>query len=346
MQSAFLYQLPPEVRNEIYLYTFTLDASELHSAKTHPLSMLLSCHKVYHEAVNLAFHTFAFPVSPEFKSTYLTYRNRISHLSSQQLSAISVLAYGLGRCYQSQNSDVTNVLANSMLLLPNLKRFEIHVRNGPQLNAETHQSPRLAHYKYTDPHLEAVEKYAPLWLNYKTLRPVTSGHCYSWQEGQKWSVEWPQLKSVCLHFVDVQDVNGEMCVKPYMCVNALGWVRGVHMCVCGCGEVCWLSADLVQQTGRRICIDTHFHGNYLDPIPVEDISHLKIRLRPGTEPLSVTERSSTESVHVTSIAHDADPEYWEGLRRRNWKIDALWRGLWRRSAREEGSVDESSEVPT
>ncbi|KAH7377306.1 hypothetical protein BKA66DRAFT_467919 [Pyrenochaeta sp. MPI-SDFR-AT-0127] len=345
IQSPFLSQLPPEVRNEIYYYVFTGAAQEVNNAKSHPLSLLLTCHKINHEAVNLAFHTFTFPVAPNFKSSYLALRNKTLHLSAEQTSAITALSYDRGNEYISSVGDVPNVLTNAILLLPTLKRFEIHIRKGHKSQQEAHHSPLLVGHTFRDPSRDAVEKYAPTWFDYKTLRAIASGQAYSWQEGQKWRVEWPQLASSFFHCIDGRDMYGERCWTPYMGSEAVNSVRGVHMCVCGCGEVCWLSADLIQETGRRICVDTQFYGTYKRTKSFEEqLANHKIRLLPGVKPLPVTEGPSGGNVGVTSIAHDADQEYWDGIRRRNWKLDALWRGCWKRVRSKDGGVNEDGSM--
>jgi hypothetical protein len=122
-----------------------------------------------------------------------------------------------------------------------------------------------------------------------------------------------------------------------MSVDAVGNLRGVHMCPCSCSEVCWLSVDLVQQTGRTVAIDTVFYGQ--EEKPLADVEReIILRPRVGLDVVILTPgvpSASVESSHVSvtadagSISYNADEEYWEALRRKNWNMGAIWRWCWK-----------------
>ncbi|CAO2649877.1 Nn.00g011690.m01.CDS01 [Neocucurbitaria sp. VM-36] len=326
IQSAFLTKLPPEIRNDICRYAFSLNASECIAAKNHTLSLLLTCHKVNHEATNLAFYTYTFAIATHLEPTFISLRNKTSHLSAPQIFAITALSYDLGRKYTHRNIEVSNIITNGILTFPSLSRFEIYIQRGHKYEQEVHYSPMLTGRTFNDLHKDAIEKYAPIWFDDRILRPIANGHTFSWQSGDKWTVEWPQVDTPYLSVINSEDIHGELITKPYMGTEAIGAVRGVHLCVCGCDEVCWLSANLVQQTGRRLLIDTFFYSAEEGfKTSEEQYPHLKIRLRPGAQPLPVTEGPTGANAGTTSFGYEADEEYWDGIRRRNWKLDAIWK---------------------
>ncbi|KAF1846287.1 uncharacterized protein K460DRAFT_122690 [Cucurbitaria berberidis CBS 394.84] len=348
-QSVFFAKLPPEIRNEIYQYAFSLDASESISAVHHPLSLLLTCHQINHEATNLAFNTHAFAIKPNARTSFVALRDKTSHLSAQQTFAITTLSYDLVEGYIKGGSAVANMLANGILVFPFLSRIEIYIQRGYKSRHKTHYYPFYPAQDrpfFNDPRKDAIEKYAPIWLDYKILRPVARGHTFSWQAGQKWSIAWPQLDTPYFSVIGGEDSNGESLNKPYMGTDAVGAARGVHMCICGCGEVCWLSADLVQQTGRRVLVDTYFYGAEVIPRTDDErrFGHLKVRLHPGVPGV---EGLTRENVGATSFKNEVDEEYWDELRRRNGKLDALWRGFWRgsRAGKEAGRGEGNSSLP-
>ncbi|KAH7406531.1 hypothetical protein DE146DRAFT_608375 [Phaeosphaeria sp. MPI-PUGE-AT-0046c] len=327
-----LFTLAAEIRNDIYLYVFDSEFRELLSVESHPLSLLLSCRRIYMEASVLAFATHTFPISYE--------------------------------------SDLTaNILTNSILLFPHLRRFEIRVLRGTRSSSDHNWS----HDSHVDDDLRkgAVRKYAPPWFANTILRSVSAGWVHSWQEGQHWKVEWPQLED--WSYFDIHEecyTAGNMFLVPYMRLEAVGNVRGVHLCSHSCGQVKWLSADLVRETGRRVAIDAIYYG--LEDRPIPDLStnfllkmrlgHRAVILKEGTPPVVPEAQSHDRGTPVSGITFEPSATYWDDLRVKNgdWKAKcrvalnsitgmavkeevpgsmALNEGDWARMTKEKESVD-------
>ncbi|KAF2822467.1 hypothetical protein CC86DRAFT_372976 [Ophiobolus disseminans] len=335
-QSPFYNKLPPELRNEVYKHIFTGETRELLSVEAHPLSMLLTCHKVNHEATNLAFNRHTFPISDNIGgAVFLSLRNATAHLTSQQADAITKLSYDQGRKYiQGDVKGTARILANAILVFPNFEQFEI--RNLRSHNAaRTHDFPPTNWHIYHGKRVSVTNKYAPHWFT-TVLACSVDGRAYSWQSGERWSIKWPQVKeNEYLHFQEETDGHGETVYTPYMSPSAVGTMRGVQMCPCLCGNVEWTSVDLVQEHGRKIAVNFVYHGPNDRPLPTfdEDIM-LKIKLGPkaivlreGVAPLDPVE--DTHKNTSTSFGYDANEEYWDGLRSRNGGWIATSRIWWR-----------------
>jgi hypothetical protein len=266
-QSPFLTKLPPELRNTIYHYTFKSPTEDPSSTSTsaHALSLLLTCHKINHEATLLAFSTYTFPISHNTPSTYLSLRNKISHLSLPQISAITSISYTSGHA--------VGHLTNALLLLPNLSLFEIRIQRDLGTNQGTS------------------------WFH-GLLRAVVQGQCYRWQTGEKWEVAWSaQTQSGNYSSVEEQEGMGR---------------ADMSLCVCGFGYVSWLAADLLQESGRRVHVNTVFYGE-----AEEEEKKLKVILTPGVESLCVVDGAR-------GFGFDVDEEYWQDMRRRNAKMKGWW----------------------
>ncbi|OAL57331.1 hypothetical protein IQ07DRAFT_582524 [Pyrenochaeta sp. DS3sAY3a] len=333
-QSSFLAILPPEIRNEIYRLAFTHDASSLRSIANHPLDLLLTCHKIYHEASILAFATHNFLVSNDCEAGYLILFTRIQHLSSQQRNALTTLSFDLGRQYTHMRAQAAaTVLANALVIFPALAAFQIHIKRGTMPSELMHPASHASFYLSDHVHANAVKRYTQCWFQHCLLWPVVGGTKYAWQKGSLWVIEWPQLNSP-FYFIGPGDDIDNPVPTGTMGIEAIGVERGVHLCVCGCGNVSWLSADLEQETGRRVAVDAVFYGGETRPWRDDDRKegHLKVRLRPG-EPRPVRVRAGPAlpslGMAIGGYGYDGDEEFWDKLRRKNWKVDALWRGLWR-----------------
>ncbi|KAF2032902.1 hypothetical protein EK21DRAFT_86903 [Setomelanomma holmii] len=344
-QSPFFGRLPAEIRNEIYRYAFTGEFREQLSVKGHPLSLLLTCHRASHEATTLAFSCHAFQISKHLElNTFVTLRTAISHMSPQLKDAVTALCYDLGCGYfRSENALAAGeVLTNAILLFPNFARFEVRILRGQKRGLGIHQGTMpLWCYTYKDARNTAAQIYAPHWFANSILRHSGEGHSYAWQAGQQWTLDWPQAASdEYLDVLDSCDWNGNPCLKPFMGSDAVGKVRGVHMCPCPCDQVSWTSADMVQATGRRIKIDTIYYGPEERPLPPLDgemalkarLGHKAVILREGASRLRVEECQVScvgTGAEVTSVAYDGGDDYWEALRRKNGDWRAVARTLWK-----------------
>jgi hypothetical protein len=335
-----LAKLPAEIRNQIYLEVFTTRFSEhdKFNKTAHPLTFLATCHQINHEASTLAFHSHTFPLARELENTtFVALRNAISHLSEEQVNAITSLSYDLRSSYLCRDWEVSNVFVNAASLFPNLARFEVQVQRGSKSWNAMHYNPQQRGPTYKDLKNDAIDRYAPHWFAYGVVERIIGGHAYAWQTGERWKVEWPQTEADA-YLDTVYDFNkeGEPVEVPFMGTEAIGNVRGVHMCPCNCGEVKWTSADVIQEGGRRVAIDTVFYG--IDPSSLSKLGEndlLRIRrgtraviLKPDVSHLPVVESGSVfGNIGATSISYEADEEYWETLRRRNWNWGALWRAM-------------------
>jgi hypothetical protein len=254
-QSSFFTKLPPEIRNEIYSYTFTTEPRESLSLEPHPLSLLLTCRKAYYEASILAFSHYAFSISANLNLTsFVPMRNAIAHLSPHQTYAVTALSHCLRLKYTEVYSvtGTASIITNAILLFPNLKLFEIYLLRGKKEALEIHYSSVIGGHAYYNAHEKAIQQHAPHWFHTLLLQRITQGHAYAWQSGEHWKVEWPQLTDD--KYFDVLDDCAPH-LTPEMSLDAVDKVRGVHLCPCPCGKTIWTSADIVQETGRRVAID-------------------------------------------------------------------------------------------
>jgi hypothetical protein len=270
-------------------------------------------------------------------------RNALMHLFPQQKDGITALSYDLGSGYvNARNASAAgNILTNAILLLPNLSRFELRILRGRKGREAVHRVslPRWC-YTHEDARNQAVQKYAPFWFASRILGHNGERHAYAWQAGQRWTVDWPQYKdNAYLDVVDHCDWNDNPCFKPSMSPDAVGKVRGVHMCPCLCGDVSWTSADLIQETGRKISIDTIIYGPEERPLPplTEEAAlkarfgHQAVILKEGTPSLDVIRRQAHffgVGAQVTSLEYAGDDLYWESFRRKNGDWRAIMRGAW------------------
>lgn len=339
LQSIF-FTLAAEIRNEVYRYVFDSDFREQLSVESHPLSLLLVCRKIYMEASVLAFATHTFPIPYECDlSTYVDMKGTISHLSQQHVLAITSLSHDLRRTYAIQQAGyrTANILANSILLFPNLRRFEIRILRGTRSSSWSHHSWSHDSHVENDLHACAVHKYAPPWFAYTILRSISAGWVHSWQEGQHWNIEWPQLKD--WSYFDVHEkcnTAGDMFLVPSMQLEAIGHVRGVHLCSRECGQVNWLSADLVRETGRRVAVDAIYYG--LEDRPTPDLSmdfllkmrlgHKAVILKEGTAPVTPEAQSHDRSAPASGFTYEPGAMYWDNLGVRNGDWKAKCRVAW------------------
>lgn len=336
-QSSFFSNLPAEIRNEIYNYAFQSGARELLSVEAHPLSLLLTCRKVYHEASTIAFsqHTFPLCTSPKFV-TFVSMRNAKSHLSLQQIQAVTALSYDLRRNYGCKylGFEATTVLANAILVFPNLQRFELRILRGRKTSEDIHCGYILG--TCVADQRDVARKYLPHWFSSSILQGMVGSRVYSWQTGERWKVELPQAEDdTYLEVLEEMDTAGNRWLAPFMSPDAIGNVRGVRMCPCHCGNVEWTSADIVQETGRRIAIDTVYYGpeDRQCPDPALEaavkarLAPKKIVLKEGMQPLDVAPGVSRDD-QVTHVGYEADEEYWERLRRNNGDWRTLCKLAW------------------
>ncbi|KAH7066190.1 hypothetical protein BKA63DRAFT_157069 [Paraphoma chrysanthemicola] len=344
-QSPLFGKFPAEIRNHIYRHLFTGEAREPLSIEAHPLSLLLTCHRASHEATALAFSSHAFQVARHLNlTTFVTMGNALAHLFPYQKDGITALSYDLGSSYfrSEYSAAAGNVLTNAIILLPNLSRFEIRVVRGSKGTDGIHRPyPQPWCYTPEDARKQAAQPYAPCWFTSSILWYI---RFHSWQAGEHWEVAWPQFADD--EFLDIVagcHWSGKQSFKVSMSPDAVGRVRGVHMCPCQCGEVSWTSADLIQETGRRVAIDTIFYGleeRPLPPITAEDtlrarLGHKAVILKEGSTPLQVAQGEADffgTGTRVTSVAYECEDRYWKSLSH-NWEFSKLKKGEWGAVAR-------------
>jgi hypothetical protein len=265
LQSPFLSHLPAEVRNAIYQYVFTPTSAEPDFASAHPLSLLLTCLKINREASILAFHHTTFALARnDRRSTFIAKRNFILHLSTAQINAITALSYDIRRNYtKHQNDAVASIICKSILLFPNLARFEIRILHGRKKDNKVRDTvhQRVVLNRTRDIKELAANEYAPKWFREHIVQRIADRPAHAWQEGEHWQAQWPQLEDQgYLDMMAGNEADESNRFAPNMSINAVGNVRGVHMCPCSRGKVCWTSVDLIQQTGRTVAIDTVLYG--------------------------------------------------------------------------------------
>jgi len=119
--------------------------------------------------------------------------------------------------------------------------------------------------------------------------------------------------------------------------DAVGKVRGVQTCPCRCGNAVWTSANIVQETGRMLKIDTVFYGPEdrvcihaeLEASILARLAPETIILQEGYEKLNLAPGFSLDDkMTATSYAWDADQQYWDDLRRRNGDWKAFCKLAW------------------
>jgi hypothetical protein len=323
-QSPFFTKLPAEIRNEIYKHVFTAGARDILSLEAHPLSLLLTCQQLYNEASVLAFAHYIFPLSPNPAfQIFSSMRNAILHLSSQHIEAITAISHGLQPVGLGEQA--AKVMANAIRLFPNLNYVQIRIL---RTRLPTNNVHNIAYTSDLDVHEYAIRKFVSGWLKHAVLGNAM--RAYEWQEGERWEVEWPQIKNdEYLRTIEGLDPFGEKRLVPFMSSEAVGHVCGVQICSCGCGNVEWTSANLVQQTGRRVAVDAVYYGPESRPLPSLDANTM-LRLKKGPKAVILKEgvprlkllknSSRSGSVSVQGYAYDPDKSY------RDWK--ALYRGVW------------------
>ena len=310
LQDILFNRLPAEIRYEIYTHVFTVENTSIappKSARTrpHPLSLLLTCRQIHHEASLLAFSTYTFPIRHSMQPTYLGLKASTSLLSPPHLSAIKSLSVLSGR-------SAGTLLSNALLIFPSLSSFTI--KTSTQIlrashHVRDHPAPPPPSNPLEDPDLslQAISTYAPHGLQ-SVVEIVTQGRAYAWQCGSRWTAHWPQLLSEACYSRIQCDADG-LREELYMDSDAVGAVPGVDACSCGCEGVAWTGVELVQEGGRRVEVR---------------LVYCEVRLGSGAAP------SGDAVVDDAGIGFEPpDEEYWEALRRRNGNLAALCRGLWK-----------------
>jgi hypothetical protein len=331
-QSPFYSKLPAEIRNEIYKYVSAAGAREMLSLEAHPLSLLLTCQRLYNEASVLAFGRYVFPLpSPAFQRL-VSMRSAISHLSSQHVQAITAISHDLR--LNNRGFQTAKVMENAIMLFPNLKHIELRVLRS---SLPAHETDSTTYTIDLVARAYAARKFVPRWI-YTSITGFTAGcHSCTWQTGERWEVEWPQANDDEFFRISEDiDPTGTLRHSPSMSPEAVGNVYGVQMCPCTCGDVEWVSANLVQETGRRIAVDTVYYGPEYRPLPALD-AETALRMKMGLKAvilkedaprLELTEQPcDAGEVSVQGYAYEPDEDYWEAKRRRNWDWMALFRGV-------------------
>ncbi|KAF2703964.1 hypothetical protein K504DRAFT_507490 [Pleomassaria siparia CBS 279.74] len=304
----------------------------------HALSLLLTCRAISQEATILAFATHTFTLRQSSLShshhTFHSLKHSTAHLSPLQFSSITSLALDFHRGFSYQKHETSLFIANAMLLFPTVQRLQIRVKKSKASNAIAHHTADSGSYtrepmeESLEIRNQALKRYVPSWW-YGRVNEAIDGRAFSWQTGHKWRVEWPQFDSPFYteyaEYTDDDDASH-------------AWNRGgggttspdadVDMCPCGCGALRWLSAHLIQETGRVVHVSVVYNGDG----DAEALAAMKVQLRPLVH--SVVEPLPVQWVNGTEGAiWDVDEAYWEEKRRRNqalvdkvkgWKRWGLW----------------------
>jgi hypothetical protein len=59
-------------------------------------------------------------------------------------------------------------------------------------------------------------------------------------------------------------------------------------------------------------------------------------LKPGVPSAPAESRHAPVNTGVRSASYDADEEYWEALRRKNWNVGGIWRWCWKAGVEKPG----------
>jgi hypothetical protein len=189
------------------------------------------------------------------------------------VDAITAVSYDQRRTYLVDTDEVlwtSKTIANAVLVFPNLKTFEFrNLRSGKTTRSTYHNRDFESHQtKYLD--ITAIQRYVPRWFT-RALTDTTNGYACTWQTGQHWKVDWPQLKNESfLHTSTCYSSQGTRFYLLRMTHDAIGVVRGVQKCPCLCGDIEWTSADLVQETGRVVAVNFVYYGPEVRPLPALD----------------------------------------------------------------------------
>ncbi|KAH5065620.1 hypothetical protein HBI17_002010 [Parastagonospora nodorum] len=259
-------------------------------------------------------------------------------LSLQQIETITSFSYDLRRsygCKRLHSYENSNIIANAILLFPNLERFEIRILRGRKTSEDVHCSYDPQEHEHG--HAGAVRKHVPHWFH-SIIDNVTKGCAYKWQTGEHWMAEWPQLEDgEYFETAEDYDLSGSTQIAPFMSPDAVGKVRGVQKCPCRCGNVVWTSANIIQETGRMIKIDSVFYGPEdrvctdakLEASILARLAPETIVLQEGDHPLNLAPGFRLDDkMTATSYAWDADRQYWDDLRRRNGDWKAFCKLAW------------------
>ncbi|KAF1364213.1 hypothetical protein EJ07DRAFT_151513 [Lizonia empirigonia] len=314
-QSPFFRRLPAEVRKEIYVLVFAAEnipttaavaaaaASSSPQPPSHPLSLLLPCRQIHHESASPAFLTYTFRL-PARAATYILLRARASPLPprtaspsapSARRTAAAPAPYSPTRCSYSPDYDTSRCTSRARA-------------------TATHD----------DVHAQAVQRYAPFWVQRRVERAVTGGAEYAWQAGERWGAWWAQGKSeLCYSLVEA----GERGLRGGVAYGLrCYWVgsRGAGVC----GQVSWTAVTLVQEGGRRVDVEALYLGEpWTSEKCVPEKCVPNVLLVPGTEP------AAGVVVHEAGLGFSPEEEYWEAMRRRNGNLGAVCRGLWEKAMR-------------
>jgi hypothetical protein len=334
-QSPFFSKLPAEIRNEIYSYAFASGVREMLSLEAHPLSLLLTCQRMYNEASILAFRHHIFPLSHPAFQILLFMRNAITHLSSHHVHAITAISHDLRADYR--DFQTANIMANAIILFPSLNHIQMRMLRS---RLPAHDMDPIAYTFDRDAQEYATRKFVPRWFSKPIIGFAAGYHSYAWQTGERWEVQWPQMNDdEYFRISEDFDPTGVRHLSPLMDPGAIGNVSGVKMCPCNCGNVEWVFANLVQETGRRVTVDLIYYGPEYRPLPLLDAdTALRIRMGPKAvflqenAPLLKLQEQTCHAgeVSVQGYAYDPDDDYWEDKRRRNGDWVALCREVWQR----------------
>jgi hypothetical protein len=290
------------------------------SMPAHGLSLLLTCRKVSQEATILAFNIYTFNLTSSKPASFFILRHSTAHLSPKQFSAITTLALDLSPDFRSSYRKASDFLSNAILLFPTVQRLTIRVPKGKRANQQAHMLDMFSTLDAEGPVRDAaLRRYVPNWLS-STIQHVVNSPSSSWQTGHKWRVEWPQFDSpLYVQGMEYANPIEGWQMTGSMPQEAAGVVEGVKLCICGCGELRWLAAHLVQETGRRVKIGVE----YCRDAEAEELRKMKIRLEPlkgGADPLPLTWLQGGDAA-----GWEVDEQYWNELRAKKGNFTAMWK---------------------
>ena len=335
-QSLFLTRLPAELRKKIYTYVFT----PTHSTTAHPLSLISTCRKIHTEASLLASTTHTFPLNAAHKSPSDT-----SHPTLDQITArLSSLPQRTSiRHIAIHHGEATAALLSAALsILPSLSTIALRIpadknplcpraEPSPQ-DINIYPSPAQADDEEGYLHKKAVAQYAPrvfLRVLHEATQPRgmhTALLPPAAHQQLRWGIEWPQLESegCYVRIVSGGEGDGEgVREELFMDADAISEVNGVQTCFCGEGDahVIWTSAILHRQSEKRSVAVTFLPWTEEKKPETVVLRHDDPGKRPSVPSLC--------GAGAGGLGYAGSELYWEGLRRRNGDLGAVWRGWWR-----------------
>jgi hypothetical protein len=178
------------------------------------------------------------------------------------------------------------------------------------------------------------------------LRPAAQAQ--QQQQQRRWEVQWPQLECAAAYTHIVRGGDGALAEELLMDAAAVGDVDGVRECACPRDRhIVWTRAVLRQRGGGEGEGGGAARSVVVEFVPWTGVSPEEKR----SEVVESEEKEEEDddddkqkrTVLLTpgrgangglpraggGMGFPGSEEYWEGLRRRNGHLGAVWRGWWR-----------------